>query len=203
MTCIVGGIDNKKTVWIAGDSAGVNGYSLHVRKDPKVFTRRTNLAENNIAIAFGYTSSFRMGQLLQYSFEIPNVLPGPEETMHRWMCLRFVPAVKKCFVDGGWIRKSDERISGGIFLVGIRGHLFRVDNDFQVGEVMLPYDAVGCGEEFALGAMRAMQLGCVDTVTAVKDAVRIAEHFSAGVRGPVNIVGVTVDGEIAHEKESE
>jgi hypothetical protein len=55
MTCIVGIVENGK-VYMGGDAAGVNGYSVRVRKDPKLFKVGEFL--------FGYTSSFRMGQLL-------------------------------------------------------------------------------------------------------------------------------------------
>jgi len=60
MTCIVGLIDKEsKKIYMGGDSAGVANYSLSVRKDPKVFKR--------YGFIFGFTSSFRMGQLLMCS----------------------------------------------------------------------------------------------------------------------------------------
>jgi len=62
MTCIVGLVENGK-VYIGGDSAGVAGLDITTRKDEKVFQK-----ENMI---FGFTSSFRMGQILRYSFKNP------------------------------------------------------------------------------------------------------------------------------------
>ena len=61
MTCIVGFTENDIT-WIGGDSFGSNGYSGQVYKNKKVFKMKDN--KNIIA---GYTTSFRMGQILQYS----------------------------------------------------------------------------------------------------------------------------------------
>ena len=59
MTCIVGYLD-KETVYLGGDSAGTDGnYSQHIRKDKKVF--------QNGPFIFGFTSSFRMGQILMSS----------------------------------------------------------------------------------------------------------------------------------------
>jgi ATP-dependent protease HslVU (ClpYQ) peptidase subunit len=63
MTCIVGMVENGK-VYIGGDSAGVSGFDYHIREDQKVF--------QNGDMIFGFTSSFRMGQLLQYSLKIPD-----------------------------------------------------------------------------------------------------------------------------------
>lgn len=63
MTCIIGLIKNKK-VYIGGDSAGVDGLNITIRKDSKVFKI------NKFII--GYTSSFRMGQLLRFKLKINN-----------------------------------------------------------------------------------------------------------------------------------
>ena len=37
MTCIVGLLDANGDIYMGGDSAGVGGLSLTIRKDPKVF----------------------------------------------------------------------------------------------------------------------------------------------------------------------
>ena len=57
MTCIVGLIDGRR-VWMGGDSAGVSGLDITVRADAKVF--------RNGDFLIGFTSSFRMGQLLAF-----------------------------------------------------------------------------------------------------------------------------------------
>ena len=58
MTCIVAVTDGKKIV-MGGDSAGVSGYSLTIRKDKKVFKRKD---ESGTEWLFGFTTSFRMGE---------------------------------------------------------------------------------------------------------------------------------------------
>ncbi|KKN17732.1 hypothetical protein LCGC14_0962700, partial [marine sediment metagenome] len=63
MTCIVGFIDDGGKAWMGGDSAGVAGHHTHPRRDPKVFRVGP--------VLIGYTSSFRMGQLLRYHLKIP------------------------------------------------------------------------------------------------------------------------------------
>lgn len=64
MTCIVGLVD-QGNVWIGGDSAGVGGYDLMLRADQKVF--------RNGDFLMGFTSSFRMGQLLRYKLSPPKL----------------------------------------------------------------------------------------------------------------------------------
>ncbi len=54
MTCIAA-VAHEGNVWMGADSAGVSGLALAVRRDPKIYRVGDFL--------FGFTSSFRMGQL--------------------------------------------------------------------------------------------------------------------------------------------
>lgn len=94
----------------------------------------------------------------------------------------FVDAVRACLLAGGYARKENNVESGGTFLVGFRGRLFRVSGDFQVGESTSRYDAVGCGAAYALGSLAETEGH--GTTERVNRALRVAERFSAGVRAP-------------------
>lgn len=178
MTCIVG-IQHKRRVLIAGDSAGVAGYSVTVRADEKVFARDGYL--------FGFTSSFRMGQILRYDAELPAV-PGRGADLDAFMVSEFVPAARQAFEQGGYLTKRNETESGGTFLVGVRGVLFCVDSDFQVGKSVDKYMAVGCGDDLALGALHATRRGGWDPEIRARLALEAAAHHSAGVCGPFHAV---------------
>jgi hypothetical protein len=119
MTCIVGLVDKGK-VYIGGDSAGVKGSDYRIREDEKVF-RKENMV-------FGFTSSFRMGQILRYSFKIP----GHESTKEDfdYLCTSFVDALIGCFKDKGYARTDNNVVSGGCFLVGYKGNLYQIHSDF-------------------------------------------------------------------------
>jgi hypothetical protein len=192
MTCIVGLVHDGK-VLIGGDSAGVGGYDLTVRGDQKVWAKD--------GWAFGFTSSFRMGQLLRYSLHPPK--RHPDTDLMQYMVTEFIDAVRKCLKDGGYATVKDGGEQAGCFLVGHSGRLFRVDSDYQVGESAAAYDAVGCGDSFAKGALFAtgavaadpVRLGLltlpaqpVDPALRVTNALLAAEAMSAGVRGPFHIV---------------
>ena len=69
MTCIVG-LVHEGVVYIGGDSAGVARLSLTVRADEKVF--------RNSDFLMGFTTSFRMGQLLRYSLKPPRRHPADD-----------------------------------------------------------------------------------------------------------------------------
>lgn len=179
MTCIVG-IVHKGAVYLGGDSAGVGGLFLHVREDRKVFEKD--------GFVFGFTSSFRMGQLLQHSFVAPPARPSDEP--FAYMCTAFVDAVRACLKAGGYAKKDSEVESGGTFLVGYAGRLFRVESDYQVAETVDGYDAVGCGAEVALGSLFTSK--SASPAKRIETALEAAHNFSAGVRPPFHVVTLGV-----------
>jgi ATP-dependent protease HslVU (ClpYQ) peptidase subunit len=179
LTCIAAVTDGK-TVWMGGDSAGIGGWELTVRADPKVF----RVGE----LAIGITDSFRMGNLLRFRLAVPAI---PDDgDLFEWASTAFIDAVRDCLKAGGHAERDKEREAGGTFLVGVRGRLFQVNTDYQVGEAADGYDAVGCGHAYAKGAMHA--LGPLSVTLSptekVRRALEAAERHSAGVRGPFTIL---------------
>ncbi len=174
MTCIVGIIAHDNSVWIGGDSAGVGGYKLTIRKDEKVFKKGEFI--------FGFTSSFRMGQLIRYSFSPPKRHEGSD--LFEYMATAFIDAIRECFKAGGYARKKNDEEQGGCFMVGYRGRLFVIYDDYQVEEPVTPYAAVGCGDDIAYGSLYTTHGGCIAVDERIKTALSAAEQFSAGVRGP-------------------
>lgn len=159
-------------MWMGGDSAGVGGYSLTVRADTKVF--------RNGPMLFGFTSSFRMGQLLRWALTVPD--HDPRIDVSKYMATTFVDAVRECLKSHGFAKKTNEVEEGGTFLVAYRGRLFCIQDDYQVAEAVDRFDAVGCGHDVAKGAMfAATHLAGKERVDA---ALIAAERYSAGVRAP-------------------
>lgn len=186
MTCIVG-LECEEGVVIGGDSAGVSGMDMTVRADEKVFRVGPFI--------MGFTSSFRMGQLLRYSLRVPDHYN--DESDYQYMVTSFIDAVRECLEEGGWKKKKDERESGGSFLVGYRGRLYEVDSDFQVGMNVCGYAAVGCGHAYAMGSLYATdyQDKRPFAIHRVRRALEAAETFSAGVAGPFVIEGPYMEEE--------
>jgi len=174
MTCIVGLIEGDR-VWMGGDSAGVSGLDITVRADPKVF--------RNGPYLIGFTSSFRMGQLLAYKLKAPLVEEG--EDVFSFMVTRFVDAVRDCLKEGGYAQRTNDAEQGGSFLVGFRRRLFSIQSDYQVCEALRGYHAIGCGADYALGSL-ASTVG-QEGESRLRRALEIAELFSGGVRAPFRI----------------
>lgn len=190
MTCIVGLVSEGK-VFIGGDSAGARSTSDWVPSDyievaePKVF------ASSEMVI--GYTTSFRMGQLLKHSLKVPSV---KTDDLMSYLCVDFVDAVRECMRVGGFGKIKDVRSEEvGVFLVGLRGRLFQIQDDFAVIESTCGYDSVGCGANYAKGALFASR-GTILSVLVhsatdrIQMALRAAEEHSAGVRAPFRIMSV-------------
>lgn len=172
MTAIAGLVHDGR-VYLGADSAGVGDhYSLHVRADAKVFA--------NGPYVMGFTSSFRMGQLLRWALKVPE----PDPDLDRFMATTFIDAVRDCLREGGWLSKESERERGGDFLVGIAGRLFAVQGDFQVAETADGYAAVGSGYHLSLGALYATRTSRMQPEHRLRVALEAAERFNAGVRGP-------------------
>jgi ATP-dependent protease HslVU (ClpYQ) peptidase subunit len=171
MTCIVGYID-KEGVYIGGDSAAVSedDLSYNIRTDEKVFTKGEFI--------FGYSTSFRMGQLLRYKLKIPAHPKGMEN--HQYMVTLFVDAVKRCFQDNDYYEMMTEE--GGSFMIGYKGKLYVILSDFQVAQPKENFAALGCGELIAMGAMYA----CTekDPIKKMEVALNAAVAFSMGVKPP-------------------
>jgi ATP-dependent protease HslVU (ClpYQ) peptidase subunit len=177
MTCIVGLVD-KVAVYIGGDSAGLSDWDLETRLDRKVFV--------NDGFAMGFTSSFRMGQLLSYAMKPPQIQAG--DNLMRFMVVDFVNAVRECLKSGGYASRQNEIENGGHFLVGYKGRLFHVNSDYQVGETLQGFTAVGCGAQAAIGALYGMQKA--NPKKMVLAALSVAQKCSGGVRGPFHVVQV-------------
>lgn len=170
MTCIAG-LVHEGQVYLGADSAGISGYDLTVRSDTKLF--------QNGPFVGGFTSSFRMGQLLAHAWKPPKA--SDDNTM-RYLVGPVVNSLRKLFKAGGYKGESGE--DGGEFLLGYQGGLYVISNDFQVGVSADPYAAVGCGGPVACGSLYATARLDLGPQERVRLALEAAEHHSAGVRGP-------------------
>lgn len=175
MTCIVA-VEYRGKVHMGGDAAGSNGQTIAIMTEPKVFRRGR--------FVIGYTTSFRMGQLLQHTLKAPPLSAEWADNLPGFMVTKFIPAVRKCLSDGGYLKRSDEVIKGGTFLVGVKGELYVVESDMQVGRVADGYYAVGSGSELALGSMHTTRLDDLTPQARLLAALSAAEHHATGVAGP-------------------
>ena len=146
MTLIIGvdfTLDKNKYLYMAGDKCGSDGFTKDLYVKPKIFKRDD--------LAFGYTSSFRMGQILEYA-KISKDLPNWKEEKNVYTS--FVDWAKTAMKDGGYLQEDKGVAKGGNFIFYNGKTLYEVQNDFSI---LVPEDgllAVGSGEYHAKAIMR-------------------------------------------------
>ncbi len=154
------------------------------RKEPKCF----KVGQYGIA----FTDSFRMGQILQYSWVPPKYTPTKTNSgLDKFMRTKFVDSVKQAFKDGGYgsIGSSSDEDTGGIFIVGVEGRIFTIDEDFHVGENVFNYMAEGSGGQIALGALYATK-NQKNPKLRLKAALEAATEFNMSVAAPYTYIQV-------------
>jgi len=172
MTCIIGLRENGKT-YIGADSSAVGGLDIRIRKTPKVF--------RNDGIIIGYTSSFRMAQILQF-MDIPQY----DEPDEKYMVTKFIEAIRQEFKVKGFSTIKDNEETGGSFIVGVSGYIYQIDSDYQVQEYVDDILAVGCGRQYALGAMSA--LNKLSPRERILRSLEISAYYSGGVCAPFGVL---------------
>lgn len=184
MTCIVA-IAQNGTVYMGSDHAASDDKSGWIlsRREPKVF----KVGQYGIA----FTDSFRMGQILQYNWVPPKYTPTKTNSgLDKFMRTKFIDSVKQAFKDNGYgtIGGSEED-TGGIFIVGVEGRIFTIDEDFHVGENIVNYMAEGSGGMFALGALHATKHQ-KNPKMRLKAALEASAEFSMSVAPPFTYIQV-------------
>lgn len=178
MTCIVGYVEKGK-VYIGGDNLASNrlGYK-QTRIDEKIFKTKNML--------FGFTTSYRMGQLLQYSFTPPVHKKG--ESDMKYLVNTFIPKLLEAYRKFAFIAEDANR--GGQFLLGYKGHLYHIQDDFQVAESSLFYDSCGSGEHYAMGALHALSEYEMTPEERVLKALSSATQHCTTVAPPYKVMSI-------------
>jgi len=104
------------------------------------------------------------------------------------MATTFVDAVRECLSTGGYARTEDGQEQGGQFLVGIRGRLYAVGADYQIGHTISGYAAVGSGYLVALGSLHSTAKSSIGSRQRAVLALEAAAELTEGVRPPFTVV---------------
>lgn len=178
---------------MGADGVGYEFGSAHVipRLDPKLF--------HNGPYLIGFTTSFRMGQILAYTDVLPEA-PSKNSTrmeLHRFMCTTFIDAVKAAFEQGGYEIKHNEsgQTLGGDFIVALHGNIFVIESDFQVNMPAYDYYALGIGQHYAMGAFHALK-GEKSPHESLETALLAAAAFNGAVGHPFLFISEADDGEV-------
>ena len=179
MTAIVGLVENGR-VWIGADSASVESDRLvcYPVKCEKVFIKGQFI--------YGFSQSFRSGQVLRYSF-IPPKHPKQMDTTE-YLSTLFVDRLRKTYEKAGYGGKDEEGELGGHFVLGYNGKLFTMQDDYNVSESVDNYTAVGCADLACFGSLYSTEGKFPEE--RIRMALDAAKHFSGGVKEPFIIKSI-------------
>ncbi|KKN66940.1 hypothetical protein LCGC14_0466200 [marine sediment metagenome] len=181
MTCVIA-YKEEGIVYLGWDSASISGQAIRKMGFAKVFSLGR--------FVIGTTGSIRMGQILRYHLTV-ETKPGLNDyrANHRYMVTQFIPEVRSCLKEYGYMYKENENEYMGEFLVVFRHNIYHINNDMQVGIYTDGFDVVGCGESYALAALKAMQFDpAFNGREKVEKALEIAAYYSTGVCEPFHFM---------------
>jgi hypothetical protein len=176
MTLVVG-LAHGGRVYMGTDSAETGVSNLGIRRDPQIVWKG--------AFLFGIPGNFRLENLVRYYLDVPDVDPGPDA---RAFLTRHVAAPLRDWILNNQLEVEERANSpeyDGMLLVGYPGRLFTIGPNGQVVEARDGYDALGTGDEVALGALRATRTE-QDPALRVFLALHAAEYLTGAVRAPVH-----------------
>lgn len=175
MTCVAALITDG-VVYMGADSAGTDCWNgQRVLNTPKLFRVGNAL--------LGCAGSIRVAQALRFASP-----PGEHKRMplEKYLNTVFVDWMRDALLRGGVAEKKDN-VEGAdsAVLVGIKGHVFTVEEDFNVTENLQPYSAVGSGAQVAMGALFARKEG--SPRARILTALKAAAAFDSTCRPPFRL----------------
>ena len=178
MTCIVA-VEHDGKVWMGGDSAASRDNDVVCRTNEKVFV--------NGDFLIGYSGSFRVGQLLQYSFK-PQKPLHTQSTME-YLVNDFVDCLRNLLRDKGAMLKDEEGdAQDSEFLLGFRGKIYVIEPDFNIGKPTENYASCGTGASYAMGALYALSESSAPPEDKIIKALSAASEYCNGVKPPFTIL---------------
>lgn len=173
MTCIVG-MKHRGKAYIGADSCGSDRHRYSPHIEPKVFQVGD--------FVIGCTTSFRMIDILKYSFN-PPVFSGDTQDIHKYMTTTFVNSMRKSFVDNGFALES-EKWDFGSMLIAYKDRLFVMEDDGHIWES--EFHAVGSGMDYAIGCLYGLKRN--NPKTDLVKALECASNFICTVCAPYIIM---------------
>lgn len=168
MTCIVG-VAAKGKVWMGGDSCGSNEETWQVVPEPKVFERAGML--------IGACGSFRLIDLLKYTWEIPDYPVGMD--YDRYMRTSFIKSLEAL--------EFGKELPGDI-LVGYAGKLYHILTDYAVVGAPNWGMAIGTGGYSARGSLYTTRKGSMTPRLRVLTALEASSNVEMGVTPPFTVL---------------
>jgi ATP-dependent protease HslVU (ClpYQ) peptidase subunit len=179
-------------VAIQGDGWSVMGCDSRLSDEHGRFqiAKTPKIVDNN-GILIGGCGSSRASNVLHYGYVQPK--PTIKEDLNTYMTQKFIPAMRKNFVDAGIDMKEDgdvAQIDGG-FIISVKGQVFSVSEDYSWDTDVRNVYVMGSGGDVALGALAALGVEKVNTIKEaermIRKAISIAIQYDNMCSQPIHI----------------
>lgn len=181
MTCIVG-IEHDSKVYLGCDSAASDGWVAYKTDVSKIFTTD--------GITFGYTTSFRFADLLQYDLRIP-ARSETEINDRRYLVGTVIKTIRETLQKGGFAKIDNNKETGGTALLVYRNKLYSLQDDYSLVRSTDGYASCGSGHAFALGSLATTaRMENLIPQQRVTMALEAAVKHCATVDGPLTVLQV-------------
>ena len=176
MTCIAGIVDEFGKIYMAADSLWSDEHSCCATPVPKLFSA------GELLIAFA--GSPRTGQVLQHGLVV-RYQKEEEEDMEYLVNFLIPKIISTLKGASAMLAAHDIPLSQADLLLGYRGNLYAVQEDFSIFQSPFPFYAMGSGGDVALGALYATAGYDGDPEERLELAIDIAAEFVPTVGGDV------------------
>jgi ATP-dependent protease HslVU (ClpYQ) peptidase subunit len=150
------------------------------------------IIENNGILIAGSGAS-RGSNLLQFGWKAPK--PTTSENLDKFVTQKFIPSMRKLFIDAGYDMKEDGDVAehDSSFLIVVRGVIYPVFEDYSWDRDTSGIYYSGSGGDIALGAMEALlgeyqYLEAEGAESVVRSAISIASKWDIHTAQPIIVM---------------
>lgn len=129
---------------------------------------------NNNGILIAVSGASRGGNITQFGWKPPK--PRANEDLDVFMTKKFIPQMRKAFIDAGFEGKEDGDAAwhDSNLLVSVSGVIYPIFNDYSWDREARNVYYAGSGGDIALGALEALHYDRVKTPEAAEKILRKA-----------------------------
>jgi ATP-dependent protease HslVU (ClpYQ) peptidase subunit len=172
---VIVGIVRSGVIHMGADSYVGSGWDCGLMSTPKIF----ELGE----MVIGFSGDVSVLNAIRYRLKVPE--HGEEETDEAFLAVKVADALRGAIGEAGRLMKKDDvESTRASMLIGYRGNLYRIGSEFSVLRRAQEYEAVGAGEDYALGALFAGKKNRDGVKKILTTALMAASQHSAVVSPP-------------------
>lgn len=196
MTCIVSIVDKDNNIHVGSDSLASDDHSQTIMTAAKIFMCGE--------MVVGFAGSFRAAQVFQHAMTLPERGELAEDM--EYLTTSFISALREAFMMAGLLPMEGigEEAFEGEFLLGYRGKIYRMQEDFSILHAVDDFLSIGSGGEAASAVLFATKKLEMTPHERMLLSLEATSYQITSVKPPYHFFSIDEDGEeIGGEKEEE